>query len=138
MSTWTFPGFPTDLQAQYMALMTQADGESVISEYVHENRFQHVRELAKMGAGVTVEGRLHAVVHGPARLRGTELAIPDIRSGAALVIAALCAEGESLLRNAWHVERGYEDMVGKLASVGAQIKAVSVDSESPAGHHTYE
>ena len=138
MSTWTFPGFPTDLQAQYMALMTQADGESVISEYVHENRFQHVRELAKMGAGITVEGRLHAIVHGPARLRGTELAIPDIRSGAALVIAALCAEGESLLRNEWHVERGYEDMVGKLSSVGAQIKTVSVDSDSPAGHGTYE
>jgi UDP-N-acetylglucosamine 1-carboxyvinyltransferase len=138
MSTWTFPGFPTDLQAQYMALMTQADGESVISEYVHENRFQHVRELAKMGAGITVEGRLHAVVHGPARLRGTEVAIPDIRSGAALVIAALCAEGESVLRNAWHVERGYEDMVGKLASVGAHIKGVSVDSDTHAGHVTYE
>src|SRR5205814_5639278 len=91
----------------------------VISEYVHENRFQHVRELAKMGAGITVEGRLHAIVHGPARLRGTELAIPDIRSGAALVIAAMCAEGESVLRNAWHLERGYEDMEGKLASVGA-------------------
>jgi UDP-N-acetylglucosamine 1-carboxyvinyltransferase len=138
MSTWTFPGFPTDLQAQYMALMTQADGESVISEYVHENRFQHVRELAKMGAGITVEGRLHAVVHGPARLRGTEVAIPDIRSGAALVIAALCAEGESLLRNAWHVERGYEDMVGKLESVGAHIKSVTVDSDAHAGHVTYE
>jgi len=138
MSTWTFPGFPTDLQAQYMALMTQADGESVISEYVHENRFQHVRELAKMGAGITVEGRLHAVVHGPARLRGTEVAIPDIRSGAALVIAALCAEGESLLRNAWHVERGYEDMVGKLGSVGAHIKGVTVDTDAHAGHVTYE
>ena len=138
MSTWTFPGFPTDLQAQYMALMTQADGESVISEYVHENRFQHVRELAKMGAGITVEGRLHAIVHGPARLRGTELAIPDIRSGAALVIAALCAEGESVLRNAWHVERGYEDMVGKLSSVGARIKSVRLDSEAAAGHRLYE
>ena len=138
VSTWTFPGFPTDLQAQYMALMTQADGESVISEYVHENRFQHVRELAKMGAGITVEGRLHAMVHGPCRLRGTEVAIPDIRSGAALVIAALCAEGESVLRNAWHVERGYEDMVGKLSSVGARIKSVSVDSDSPSDHHTYE
>ena len=138
MSTWTFPGFPTDLQAQYMALMTQADGESVISEYVHENRFQHVRELAKMGAGITVEGRLHAVVHGPARLRGTEVAIPDIRSGAALVIAALCAEGESLLRNAWHVDRGYEDMVGKLASVGAHIKTVTVDTDAHAGQVTYE
>src|SRR6266581_2480506 len=138
MSTWTFPGFPTDLQAQYMALMTRADGESVISEYVHENRFQHVRELAKMGAGITVEGRLHAIVHGPARLRGTELAIPDIRSGAALVIAALCAEGESLLRNAWHVERGYEDMVSKLASVGARIQSIDVDPQPPAGHRLYE
>jgi len=138
MSTWTFPGFPTDLQAQYMALMTQADGESVISEYVHENRFQHVRELAKMGAGITVEGRLHAIVHGPCRLHGTEVAIPDIRSGAALVIAALCAEGDSLLRNAWHVERGYEDMVGKLASVGARIKSVSVESEPPDSNHLYE
>jgi len=138
MSTWTFPGFPTDLQAQYMALMTQAEGETVISEYVHENRFQHVRELAKMGAGVTVEGRLHAIVHGPARLRGTELAIPDIRSGAALVIAALCAEGESVLRNSWHIERGYEDMVGKLASVGAHIEAVDVDSGTAAGHRLYE
>lgn len=138
MSTWTFPGFPTDLQAQYMALMTQADGDSVISEYVHENRFQHVRELAKMGAGITVEGRLHAIVHGPARLRGTDVAIPDIRSGAALVIAALCAEGESLLRNSWHVERGYEDMVGKLSAAGAQIKGVNVEPEAAAGHRTYE
>jgi len=138
MSTWTFPGFPTDLQAQYMALMTQAEGESVISEYVHENRFQHVRELAKMGAGITVEGRLHAVVHGPCRLRGTEVAIPDIRSGAALVIAALCGEGESVLRNSWHIERGYEDMVGKLASVGARIKSVSVESDSSGSTHTYE
>jgi UDP-N-acetylglucosamine 1-carboxyvinyltransferase len=138
MSTWTFPGFPTDLQAQYMALMTQAEGESVISEFVHENRFQHVRELAKMGAGITVEGRLHAIVHGPCRLHGTEVAIPDIRSGAALVIAALCADGESLLRNAWHVERGYEDMVGKLASVGARVKSVRVDSETAGSSHTYE
>jgi UDP-N-acetylglucosamine 1-carboxyvinyltransferase len=110
----------------------------VISEYVHENRFQHVRELAKMGAGVTVEGRLHAIVHGPCRLRGTEVSIPDIRSGAALVVAALCAEGDSLLRNSWHIERGYEDMVGKLASVGARIKSVSVDTDSTGVPHTYE
>jgi UDP-N-acetylglucosamine 1-carboxyvinyltransferase len=138
MSTWTFPGFPTDLQAQYMALMTQADGETVISEYVHENRFQHVTQLAKMGAGITVQGRLHAVVHGPCRLRGTELAIPDIRSGAALVIAAMCAEGTSVLRNSWHVERGYEDMAGKLASVGARIESVTLDEAGGASGHTYE
>jgi len=138
MSTWTFPGFPTDLQAQYMAMMTQADGETVISEYVHENRFQHVNQLAKMGAGITVEGRLHAVVHGPCRLHGTEVAIPDIRSGAALVIAALCAEGESVLRNAWHVDRGYEDMPGKLASVGAQITSEVVDTDTGKSERTYE
>ncbi len=138
MSTWTFPGFPTDLQAQYMAMMTQADGESVISEYVHENRFQHVNQLAKMGAGINVEGRLHAIVHGPCRLHGTDLAIPDIRSGAALVIAALCAEGESVLRNAWHIDRGYENMPAKLASVGAQITSEEVDSEAGRIERTYE
>jgi UDP-N-acetylglucosamine 1-carboxyvinyltransferase len=138
MSTWTFPGFPTDLQAQYMAMMTQADGETVISEYVHENRFQHVNQLAKMGAGINVEGRIHAVVHGPCRLHGTDLAIPDIRSGAALVIAALCAEGESVLRNAWHIDRGYENMPGKLASVGAQITSETVDLDGARTGRTYE
>jgi UDP-N-acetylglucosamine 1-carboxyvinyltransferase len=138
MSTWTYPGFPTDLQAQYMAMMTQADGETVISEYVHENRFQHVNQLAKMGAGINVEGRLHAIVHGPARLRGTEVAIPDIRSGAALVIAALCAEGESVLHNAWHVDRGYEDMPGKLASVGANITSEMVEPDAGGPDRTYE
>ena len=138
MSTWTFPGFPTDLQAQYMALMTQADGKTVISEYVHENRFQHVKQLGKMGAEITVEGRIHATVYGPSRLRGTDVAIPDIRSGAALVIAALCAEGESLLRNSWHVERGYENMADTLASVGARIETVTIDQESGAVGHTYE
>jgi UDP-N-acetylglucosamine 1-carboxyvinyltransferase len=138
MSTWTFPGFPTDLQAQYMALMTQADGETVISEYVHENRFQHVTQLARMGAGITVEGRIHAVVHGPCRLRGTEVAIPDIRSGAALVVAAMCAEGESVLRSAWHIDRGYEDMAGKLGSVGAQIEAITLDPDAAATSQTFE
>src|SRR5579872_3997337 len=100
MSTWTFPGFPTDLQAQYMALMTQAQGDSVISEYVHENRFQHVRELAKMGAEITVEGRLHALVHAPSRLHGTDVAIPDIRSGAAL-------DRKSTRLNSSHVRISY-------------------------------
>lgn len=138
MSTWTFPGFPTDLQAQYMALMTQADGDTVISEYVHENRFQHVRELIKMGADVRVTGRLHAFVHGPSRLRGTDVEIPDIRSGAALVIAALCAEGDSVLHNAWHVERGYEDMVGKLRSVGARIEAVNDEASAERSAQSYE
>src|SRR5260370_1910112 len=131
-----FAGFASELEAEYMALMTQAVGKTVISEYVHENRFQHVGQLAKMGAGITVEGRLHAVVHGPCRLHGTDVAIPDIRSGAALVIAALCAEGESLLRNSWHVERGYEDMAGKLASVCAPIDSVTPADEPPPPHST--
>lgn len=138
MSTWTYPGFPTDLQAQYMALMTQADGDSVISEYVHENRFQHVRELSKMGANMNVTSRLHAFVHGPTRLRGTDVDIPDIRSGAALVIAGLCADGETLLHNAWHVERGYEEMVRKLASVGAQIETVGDEAGAQRSVQTYE
>ncbi len=138
MSTWPFPGFPTDLQAQYMALMTQAEGETVISEYVHENRFQHVNQLAKMGASISVEGRLHAFVHGPCKLRGTELAVPDIRSGAALVIGALCAEGESVLRNAWHVARGYEDLAGKLSAVGARIETVESERDATGGSRTYE
>jgi UDP-N-acetylglucosamine 1-carboxyvinyltransferase len=138
MSTWPFPGFPTDLQAQYMALMTQAQGETVISEYVHENRFQHVKQLVKMGADITVEGRLHAFVHAPCHLVGTELVVPDIRSGAALVIAALCADGESVLHNAWHVERGYEDIVGKLASVGAKIERTVTEEDAASGSHMYE
>ena len=91
-----------------------------------------------MGASISVEGRLHAFVHGPCRLQGTELAVPDIRSGAALVIAALCAEGESVLRHAWHVARGYEDLAGKLASVGARIENVTAESDSSAGSRTYE
>lgn len=121
-----------------MALMTQAAGETVISEYVHENRFQHINQLAKMGAEIKVQGRLHAVVHGPSTLRGTEVAIPDIRSGAALVIAALCAEGETVLRSAWHVARGYEDMAGKLRAVGARIESSAADEDRSAEHQTYE
>ncbi len=121
MVTWVHPGFPTDLQAQYLSLMTQAEGESVISEYLFENRFQHVPELMRMGARITVEGRT-AFVHGPTPLHGTDVRIPDIRSGAALVIAALCARGVTELRHAWHVDRGYQDLVGKLSELGARIE----------------
>ena len=91
-----------------------------------------------MGADIAVEGRLHAFVHGPCTLKGTHVAVPDIRSGAALVIAALCADGETVLSNAWHVERGYEDLVGKLTSVGAKIERIVSESGSPAGTRTYE
>lgn len=121
LSTWVHPGYPTDLQAQYLALMTQAGGESVISEYLFENRFQHVPELNRMGARISVEGRT-CFVHGPTPLHGTEVKVTDIRSGAALVIAALCASGTTELHQAWHVDRGYQDLVGKLGDLGARIE----------------
>lgn len=121
MVTWVHPGFPTDLQGQYMALMTRAAGETVISEYLFENRFHHVPELKRMGAKISVQGR-DALVQGPAPLRGTEVTVSDIRSGAALVIAALCGEGTTDLREAWHIDRGYENFVGKLAALGAAVE----------------
>jgi UDP-N-acetylglucosamine 1-carboxyvinyltransferase len=124
MGTWVHPGFPTDLQAQYLALMTQANGTSIISEYLFENRFQHVPELLRMGARISVDGR-SVTVHGPSELHGTDVQVSDIRSGAALVIAALCAKGPTEIRGAWHVDRGYEDLVGKLARVGARIERAS-------------
>ena len=120
MVTWVHPGFPTDLQGQYMALMTQAEGETVISEYLFENRFHHVPQLHRMGAEISVHGR-DALVRGRASLRGCEVAVADIRSGAALVIAALCASGTSELRDAWHIDRGYEDLAGKLTALGARV-----------------
>ncbi|HZU17132.1 MAG TPA: UDP-N-acetylglucosamine 1-carboxyvinyltransferase, partial [Candidatus Dormibacteraeota bacterium] len=121
MCTYAHPGFPTDLQPQYLALMTQAEGTTIISEYLHDNRFQHVTELMRMGARITVQGR-DAFVRGPARLHGVDVVVPDIRSGAALVIAALCARGTTEIGEVWHIDRGYEDMPGKLRSLGAEIE----------------
>jgi UDP-N-acetylglucosamine 1-carboxyvinyltransferase len=119
--TWPHPGFPTDLQPQYVALMTQAHGTAIITEPLYDNRFQHVTELARMGARIAVAGR-DAVVKGPARLHGTDVVVPDIRSGAALVIAALCARGTTEIAEAWHIERGYEDLPGKLRALGAGVE----------------
>jgi UDP-N-acetylglucosamine 1-carboxyvinyltransferase len=121
MVTWVHPGFATDLQAQYMALMTQARGETVIWEPLFENRFRQVPELVRMGAQIAVRGR-DAVISGPNALRGADVAVPDIRSGAALVIAALCAQGASQLKEAWHIDRGYQDLPSKLAHLGAAIE----------------
>jgi UDP-N-acetylglucosamine 1-carboxyvinyltransferase len=119
--TWAHPGFPTDLQPQYVAYMTQAQGTSIITEPLYDNRFQHVAELTRMGARIAVDGR-DAVIKGFARLHGTDVVVPDIRSGAALVIAALCARGTTEIADAWHIERGYEDMPGKLRALGAEVK----------------
>jgi len=135
--TWVHPGYPTDLQAPYTALMTQADGEAVVSEYIFENRFQHVPELVRMGADISMHGRT-AVIRGPARLRGGAIRIPDIRAGAAMVIGALCADGETELREAWHIERGYEDMAGKLRQLGAEVELIDAGADERSEHLTYE
>jgi UDP-N-acetylglucosamine 1-carboxyvinyltransferase len=131
VTTWPHPGFPTDLQAPFVSLMTQANGRCHVSEAVFENRFQHVPELRKLGADVYVEGRT-AVVSGPTRLHGGTVTVPDIRSGAALVVAALCANGTTTLDNIYHLDRGYQDLVGKLETAGAHISRVeSEDSARP-------
>jgi UDP-N-acetylglucosamine 1-carboxyvinyltransferase len=121
LNTWVHPGFPTDLQPQYLSLMTQACGTTLISEYLYDNRFQQVPELVRMGADIRVSGH-DAVLRGPSRLRGTTVRSPDIRAAAALVVAALAAEGTTEIERAWHLDRGYEDMVGKLRSLGARVE----------------
>jgi len=121
ISTEEYPGFPTDVQAQYMALATQAEGVSVVKENIFENRFMHVQELVRMGANIKVDGRT-ATVRGPARLSATAVMCSDLRASASLVLAALVADGESILDRVYHMDRGYERIEEKLAGVGAQIR----------------
>jgi len=130
VTTWPHPGFPTDLQAPFVSLMTQADGRCVVSEAVFENRFQHVPELRKLGADIYVEGR-SAIISGPTALHGGSVRVPDIRSGAALVVAALCARGTTVLGNVFHLDRGYEDLVAKLEALGARITRVNGGPDEP-------
>ncbi|MEA2645119.1 MAG: UDP-N-acetylglucosamine 1-carboxyvinyltransferase [Chloroflexota bacterium] len=121
--TWTHPGFATDLQPQYTAVMTQAAGESVIQEFLFENRFNYVPELNALGARIELFPHRRGIrVQGPTSLRGNIVTIPDIRAGAALLIGALCATGSTLLGGVEHLDRGYEDMAGKLSRLGAQVK----------------
>ena len=120
ISTEEYPGFPTDMQAQFMALATQAEGVSIVQENIFENRFMHVQELARMGANIKVEGRA-ATVSGPARLSAAAVMCSDLRASASLVLAALVADGESILDRVYHMDRGYESIEEKLAGVGAQI-----------------
>jgi len=121
ISTEEYPGFPTDMQAQYMALATQADGVSMIKENIFENRFMHVQELVRMGANIKVDGR-SATVRGPAKLSAAAVMCSDLRASASLVLAALVADGESILDRVYHMDRGYERFEEKLRSVGAQIR----------------
>jgi UDP-N-acetylglucosamine 1-carboxyvinyltransferase len=124
--TAIYPGFPTDLQAPFSLVLCAANGVSVIEETLYEDRFDYTTALEQMGARVHVFPPHTAVFHGPSRLHGVETAIPDLRAGATLVLAALAAEGESRITGVEHVKRGYEDMLGKLSGVGARIREVEL------------
>jgi UDP-N-acetylglucosamine 1-carboxyvinyltransferase len=121
ITTEEYPGFPTDMQAQYLALATQADGTSIITENIFENRFMHVQELNRMGANITVQGRT-ATVRGKSELQSAAVMCSDLRASASLVLAALVADGETILDRVYHIDRGYERIEEKLRSVGAQIR----------------
>ncbi len=115
------PGFATDLQAQYMSLMTQAEGIAIVSERIFENRFMHAPELVRMGASIRIDGR-QAIVAGPRRLTGAHVMASDLRASASLVLAALVAEGETIVDRVYHMDRGYEKIESKLAGLGARIR----------------
>ncbi len=119
--TEEYPGFATDMQAQYMALATQAEGASVITETIFENRYLHASEMLRMGANISVDGR-RAVVRGPSPLTGTTVIASDLRASASLVLAGLVANGETIIDRVYHIDRGYEQIVEKLRGVGANIE----------------
>src|ERR1700716_1807557 len=123
MNTEEYPGFPTDMQAQYMALATQAEGTSIIEENIFENRFMHAQELVRMGANVKIEGR-RAVVRGTTPLSAAAVLASDLRASASLVLAALVADGETIIDRVYHLDRGYENIEEKLKAVGAEIRRV--------------
>ena len=123
MMTEPYPGFPTDLQAQYMALMTVASGASMITETIFENRFMHVPELGRMGANINVH-HASALVRGVPSLTGAPVMATDLRASVSLVLAGLAAEGETAINRVYHLDRGYERLVEKLAACGAQIGRV--------------
>jgi UDP-N-acetylglucosamine 1-carboxyvinyltransferase len=120
MMTLPFPSFPTDMQAQFMALMSLAQGASMITETIFENRFMHVPELVRMGANINVQGR-SAMVRGVAGLKGAEVMATDLRASSSLILAALAAEGETIIHRVYHLDRGYEALEEKLAACGADI-----------------
>lgn len=132
IKTLPHPGFPTDMQSQVMALMLCAEGTSVITETVFENRFMHVEEFRRMGANAKIEGR-SVIIEGPCELQGAEVAATDLRAGAALILTGLCAKGITRVTELKHLDRGYVDLAGKLAALGANIERISEtrDVEKP-------
>ena len=123
VTTEPHPDFPTDMQAQYMALMTQAEGVSHVTETIFENRFMHASELVRMGADIHITGNT-ATVRGRTKLNGAPVIASDLRASASLVLAGLCAEGETLIQRVYHIDRGYETIVRKLRSVGSDIERI--------------
>ena len=126
INTLPYPGFPTDMQAQMMAMMVIAEGRSKVTETVFENRFMHVVELNRMGAQISTEGR-SAVIDGPCKLTGCDVRATDLRAGAAMILAGLVAEGTTRIGDLHHIDRGYENIVAKLKNIGADIERVDVD-----------
>ena len=126
IKTLPYPGFPTDMQAQMMAMMVIAEGRSKVTETVFENRFMHVVELNRMGAQISTEGR-SAVIDGPCKLTGCDVRATDLRAGAAMILAGLVAEGTTRIGALHHIDRGYENIVAKLKNLGADIERVDVD-----------
>jgi UDP-N-acetylglucosamine 1-carboxyvinyltransferase len=124
VTTEEHPGFATDLQAQFMALMTQAEGISMLTETIFENRFMHVQELSRMGANIRLDGR-RALVAGPIQLSGAQVIASDLRGSASLVLAGLAAKGQTIVDRAYHIDRGYESIEAKLAGADARIRRVS-------------
>lgn len=137
VKTLPYPGFPTDMQAPMMALLLVSEGTSIVTETVFENRFMHVAELKKMGAEIKVEGR-SAIITGGARLTGAKVCATDLRAGAALILAGLAAEGETVISGVHHIDRGYVKIAEKLQALGAEIRRVTeeqdaeLDDEAPA------
>ena len=129
IKTLPHPGFPTDMQSQLLALMLSAEGTSIITETVFENRFMHVEEFRRMNANVKIEGR-SVIVEGPSKLQGAEVAATDLRAGAALILAGLAAEGITRVTELKHIDRGYVDITGKLARLGANIQRVNLSETS--------
>ena len=125
VSTLPYPGIATDYKPLLVALLSVADGVGIVTENLFSGRFRYVDELVRMGADIRTEGH-HAVVRGVAQLSGAPVKAPDIRAGAALVIASLRAEGETLVTNIHHIDRGYENFVGKLQAIGADVQRVQI------------
>jgi UDP-N-acetylglucosamine 1-carboxyvinyltransferase len=126
VTTEPHPLFPTDMQAQYMTLMTQANGKSVVTETIFENRFMHVAELYRMGADIEIHGN-QATVNGPTKLTGAKVIASDLRASASLVVAGLAAEGETMIDRVYHIDRGYETIVKKVSSIGGDIKRLKAE-----------